>query len=411
MGRPSRILLAAILGVAPLSSALGQDAVAFDKEAVIARACYILLANQEAYEPDRPIGTLPDDELVPWQRRERERLDRLREASRGEASEWPYEGVYRVKGRIPAGYRVGGTAIVCEALLEAPGLDDARREAIIRGVEFMLDRIASDPGMRPRAQTSYNVRNWGHAYALKLILRALEVKLLDEALAKRVVTTIPHLIKCLKVGQVEGGGWNYAGGSCSPFMTGAVLIVLFEAVEQGYAVDADMITAALDALEKGRGENAAYAYSGAVSRRRTERMEGASARSAIAELCLFRAGRSDADRLRAAIDGFFAEESWKALKQRKSQQKTHEPPFGIAPYYFFFGHTSAALAVEHLPKEERAPYRLRMRELLSRTLEEHGGWNDRVFPRTESYSTAMSVLALLAPELPRVAAWSKGDNR
>ena len=26
--------------------------------------------------------------------------------------EWPYEGVYRERGQIPPGYRVGGTAIV-----------------------------------------------------------------------------------------------------------------------------------------------------------------------------------------------------------------------------------------------------------------------------------------------------------
>ncbi len=33
------------------------------------------------------------------------------------AAEWPYEGVYRVGGNIPYGYRVGGTLIACVALL------------------------------------------------------------------------------------------------------------------------------------------------------------------------------------------------------------------------------------------------------------------------------------------------------
>ncbi len=32
---------------------------------------------------------------------------------------WPYEGVYRVNRKIPVGYRIGGTAICCEALLYA----------------------------------------------------------------------------------------------------------------------------------------------------------------------------------------------------------------------------------------------------------------------------------------------------
>src|SRR5262245_50625109 len=39
-------------------------------------------------------------------------------------AEWPYEGVYRVAGTIPWGYRVGGTAIVVSALTEAPGYED-----------------------------------------------------------------------------------------------------------------------------------------------------------------------------------------------------------------------------------------------------------------------------------------------
>ena len=99
------------------------------------------------------------------------------------------------------------------------------------------------------------------------------------------------------------------------------------------------------------------------------------------------------------------EKNWQELLKRKSQQRTHKPPFSVAPYYFFYGHAYAALAVEHLPKEERGKHRKRMRELLWRTVESHGGWNDRVFPRTESFSTAMSVLSLIAPKLPKVAKW------
>jgi len=37
--------------------------------------------------------------------------------------------------------------------------------------------------------------------------------------------------------------------------------------------------------------------------------------------------------------------------------------------------------------------------------EEDGGWNDRVFPRSESFGTAMSMLALLAPRMPAPAGW------
>ncbi|MEM7163818.1 MAG: peptide-N-glycosidase F-related protein [Planctomycetota bacterium] len=389
-----------------------DDAKTPNVAAAVQQACKLLLQNQESYKPDPAIGRLPDAKLEGWQERERERLSKIRTASEG-AAEWPYEGVYRVRpdGRIPVGYRVGGTAIVAEALLEAPGLDAARRRALLRATAFMLDAIAEDPGMAAQPQRNYDVRYWGHTYALSFFVRALESGLLrDSTLFGRVDTAIPHVIECLKLGQVRGGGWNYAARTFSPFMTGSTLIALFRAEAAGYDVDAAMVEKALDRLETGRGEGAAYAYAGRL-RNPDEPMAGASARSAIAELVLLRAGRSSVERLRTAIDGFFDENNWKELLKRKSQQGTHEKPYGVAPYYFFYGHAYAAIAVEHLPEVERPRYRERMRDLLWRTIEPHGGWNDRVFPRTESYSTAMAILSLIAEELPMVPTWETKVQR
>ncbi len=376
----------------------------------VEHALELLIHNQELYIPDPPVGGLAEDQLAPWQEKERARLEEIRKKSkRAGAREWPYEGVYRIspKGQIPSGYRVGGTAIVCEALLEAPGVGNERREAIERGIGFMLEMISTDEGMAPRKQSNYDVRGWGQAYALKFFLRALETDVVEKKkLRSGMEKAIPHLIGCLEMGQVPGGGWNYAGRGVSPFMTGSTLLALFHAREAGYDVSTEMVESALDALEGARGESIAYAYSGRL-RNPNEAMEGACARSAIAELCLFRAGRSDVVKLRAAVDGFFTERNWKELLVRKSQQGTHVAPYSVAPYYFFFGHTYAALAAEHLPEAERAPYREKLRELLWRTIEGQGAWNDRIFPRTESYSTAMSVLALIASDLPVVKVWSK----
>ncbi|MCX5690923.1 MAG: hypothetical protein NTV94_14260, partial [Planctomycetota bacterium] len=35
-----------------------------------------------------------------------------------EPCQWPYEGVYRVRGKIPVGYRIGGTALTVLALAQ-----------------------------------------------------------------------------------------------------------------------------------------------------------------------------------------------------------------------------------------------------------------------------------------------------
>src|SRR5438876_8661 len=64
-----------------------------------------------------------------------------------DTGEWPYEGVYRVRGEIPVGYRVGGTAIVAAALLHAAPLDSssvaaASAAAIESGVSAILEGLA-----------------------------------------------------------------------------------------------------------------------------------------------------------------------------------------------------------------------------------------------------------------------------
>ena len=362
-------------------------------QAALASAVELLLSYQEDYVADPAIGRLPDARLAAWQDEERARLAELR-TGETPGSEWPYEGVYRV-GRdrhIPAGYRVGGTAIACTALMAAPGFEE-RRAAVVRGVEVCRALVEDSPEMAPGPKRGYDVRGWGHAYALRLFARALDAELLDEDQTAKVRGLIPHLLHCLDINQTSRGGWNYAGDTPSPFMTGSTLLTLYEVRERGYEVEESMLEAALDALEAGRVESGAYAYSG----RGREPMAASAARSSVAELALWHAGRSDEERLRTSVRGFF--DNWEHLLDRKSKQGTHEGAYSIAPYYFFFGHTYTALAIESLPEDERPAWRARMAEHLWRTREENGGWNDRIFPRSEGYGTAMVVLALMAPSL------------
>jgi len=265
----------------------------------------------------------------------------------------------------------------------------------------MLDLLARDPGLDPGPKTGYDVRGWGHTYALKFFLRAVDLEILDADLRADVVDMIPYLVYCIETNALPEGGWNYAGPPCSTFMTGSTLLALFHAKARGHEVDTEIVEKAIDALERARAtDTGAFAYAGEGN----EPMAASAARAAIAELVLHRAGRSNPARLRIAVDGFF--ENWEHLLDRKSKQGTHEGPYNIAPYYFFYGHTYAALAIEHLPEDERAALRDRMRQTLWATRVKNGGWNDRVFPRTESYSTAMVILALVAPALPAVEGWS-----
>lgn len=366
----------------------------------------------------QPIGddlvTLDVDGVEPAVERGVEILLSMQESlgsKEGEKVEWPYEGVYREAGSIPPGYRVGGTSISAWALLEAPGWKKTseRAKAVERATVFVLDMLETDR-MASGFSGGYDVRGWGHAYALNFLLRLRELKRVPTKLKERVDKTIADLVQTLEDTAIEGeGGWNYArrgGGRASTFMTAPTLQFLFYAEEQGEEVDPAIIKRALRALEEARLDSGAFQY-GSNPDRKTgegfEAVEGSTGRSPVCEVTLVLAGRGSVDAIRSAIDDFF--EHWEWLEKRRRQDRTHIPPFMIAPYYFFFAHYAVAQAIEFLPEAERPAYRAKFYAVLDEVREPSGGFNDRVFERSENFGTAMSVLGLLAPKTRPTPGW------
>jgi hypothetical protein len=120
------------------------------------------------------------------------------EKKKGPPSEWPYEGVYKVEGAIPIGYRIGGTAICALALVDASGGKPGKeaREAIERGLKFVLGAL-DDPLMSTEFEKGYDVRGWGHAYALSFLLGLREAGLVPKELGKAVDARVKKLIDVL----------------------------------------------------------------------------------------------------------------------------------------------------------------------------------------------------------------------
>jgi hypothetical protein len=332
-------------------------------------------------------------------------------------AEWPYEGVYRVGGKIPIGYRVGGTGISALALLHAPGYAESeeRKAAVAHAVDFVCGSITHEL-MNPDYDSTYDVRGWGYTYGLELLLRLKAQKLMPKGRAEAAEKAIAWFIKAIEQSEIpEAGGWNYSrpGGKLkpsppSPFMTGPTLQVLFEAKRQGYAVDEAVVTRALDFLQSAHTSSGAVVYSGKGGDRAREATPGAVGRMLVTETTLFLAGRSNQSNIRAAIDAFIVHWSW--LDQRRAKDGTHKPPYMIAPYYFYYAHYYAAQAVEQLPQHERAEYRRRINDLLFSVRLDDGSWNDRVFPRSANFGTAMATMALMMPELPKPAKWAKAQD-
>lgn len=331
--------------------------------------------------------------------------------------EWPYEGVYRLGGEIPIGYRVGGTAICTTAILESAAaqgeeLPKEARAATERALAFVLEGL-EHPLMSAGFAGGYDVRGWGHAYALGFLVRMRELGRIPASSRGQVDAAIRGLVDALQKTEIKKqGGWNYSRGKDpddadpSSFMTASTLQFLFEAARAGEDVDASVVEHALDVLESGRLESGAFQYGvdpEHQSGQGFEAVEGAIGRSPACEATLLLAGRGSVERVRGSLDLFLTH--WEWLEKRRKQNGTHVKPFMIAPYYFFYAHRYAAQAIELLPETERAGYRAKLHALLWKVREEDGGWNDRVFPRSECFGTAMSMLALLAPRMPTPAGW------
>lgn len=333
-------------------------------------------------------------------------------------AEWPYEGVYRVGGKIPIGYRVGGTAIVASALIAAPGWDDdaKRREAVERATEFITKSIEHPLMQYEHIQSTYDVRGWGYTYGLQFLLNLRAAKRVPAQSSEDVTKAIKFFIAGINATEIpEAGGWNYARGAGfdkpnppAPFMTAPTLMALFDAAAQGFEVDQDVIKRGLDSLDRGRTPSGSFQYAGTTGEKSKEPIPGAVGRMLVSEIALQRAGRSSTDRLRSALDAFI--EHWKWLDARRAQTGTHKPPYNIAPYYFYYAHYYAAMAVELLPEDDREKYRDRVRSLLMGVRIEDGTWNDRVFKRTANYGTAMAMMALMMPNLPMPAEWKPASE-
>lgn len=315
-----------------------------------------------------------------------------------ESGAWPYEGVYRVKSEIPVGYRVGGTSLVAGALLYAAPKDEKAAKAVERGLAYVLKTL-DDPLLEVSTEDAYDVRIWGHATALEFLCHAKAAGLRVQG----VDDWIPKLVKCIVTEELLHGGWNYAGrNQPAAFVTAPVAQALLLARGRGAEVPRDVLDRARRVLENARTDAGAFLYSGRFkegeSRTTSDQTAGSCARSAACESTLRLLGGGSVDAVRGALNSFHRH--WDELEKRRRKTGTHEGPYRIAPYYFYYGHRYAAQAIQMLPEASRAEERERLLKVLLKTRDSDGTWNDRVFDRSRAFGTAMAVLALIGDAAP-----------
>jgi len=303
---------------------------------------------------------------------------------------WPYEGVYRVSGKIPVGYRIGGTSIACSALISAK-LADRKiiEEAVTDGTNMILKEL-EDRLMKPTQHSSYDVRIWGHIYALDYFSRLQKTTGFDE-LKEKTKPWMQKLVDAVVFQQTKAGGWNYSSRRqhCC-FVTSPAVHALMLARETGIKIEDEVFERSLKVLADSRMDESVYPYIGTRGRRDTT--AGSVARAPVSEATVMLLGDGDPEKLQAAIDMFH--EHWDELEKRRKKTGTHLPPHGVAPYYFYYAHRYAALAIRMLPKEKQDQEFKKFYKVLLKTKDDDNTWNDRVFEQSKAYGTAMSLLAL-----------------
>ncbi|MHC5111176.1 MAG: prenyltransferase/squalene oxidase repeat-containing protein [Planctomycetota bacterium] len=367
-------------------------------------------AKQPADIPDEQLqgvteSNLSQDELI------RIAVDELI-GMQQEDGAWPYEGVYRVQRQIPVGYQVGGTALAAQALIHASTKENHKANAAInKALTFVIKNLGHRL-MAPSQEDKYDVRVWGHACALECLCQIKLSQRLSHDKKKANGTTnqarnidawITALTRTLVTQEIKGGGWNYANQRYpATFVTAPVMQALLWARKAGEEVPDETLERGIEVLLRLKTGEGAFHYSGSRSTaaRKNARatIPGSAARSALCEATLRMLGKSSPEDTRAAVANFFTH--WDELEKRRKKTGTHVPPYGIAPYYFYFGHRYTAQAIQFLSPDDKQRFLLEMRSVLLKTRDPDGTWNDRIFPRSSNYGTAMAIMALLEDKMP-----------
>ncbi|MBI4566227.1 MAG: terpene cyclase/mutase family protein [Planctomycetes bacterium] len=363
-----------------------------------------------------PEVTIPQDEPAPSEAKgdagakEETRRDVLRTAvqellkMQEDSGRWSYEAYHQDPGEpggLPYGFQVGGTSIVATALIFVAPDDKEAQAAVQRGLEFVL-KAFDHPKMQPLTKRRYDVRIWGHCFALEFLCH-IRVRNLAGTRANEVAKWISRLVKTIAEEEHPKGGWNYSGGVSGSFVTAPVVQSLLLARSQGEEVSDELLDRSRKKLEASRGENGAFVYQGSAkgSSDWDRNLPDSAGRSMLCETTLALLGGSSAEAVQFALDNFY--KHWRDLDKRRGKSGTHKGPWGIAPYYFYFAHRYAAQLIELLPAEKRPPERERLAETVLKTRDDDGTWNDRfrkLHKRSRNVGTAFAMLALLADKTP-----------
>ena len=273
------------------------------------------------------------------------------------------------------------TALCCTALFahrDAQPADVQRRidAALERGERYLLDPANLNRGA--------NEDCYADAYRLLYFARRSDGA--DDAARGALVDRMNALVAAAAERQRPSGFWAHEYENA--FATGAVLQQVLAARGAGATVPTEVLDKAAGALLAARHRDGAYAYGGAAADRPAT-IKDSAGRMALCEGALLQLGRSDLDKLRAALDAL-----WRHLANLESVRRNDFHSDGeLAGFFFFHSLFHASEVVRLLPEDERSAHWQRFLDVLQRVPEFDGSFVDS-HEIGRSYGTAMALLVL-----------------
>jgi hypothetical protein len=313
-------------------------------------------------------------------------------------------------------FRTGTTSLAILALCESRELFDGERgekmdAAIDRGEAWLLThsdklvRAEPDQWVSQMGIALYSI--WGHAYAIHAILPLHERAAGDGEQQAKLKKLLQYHVDRLESCEFIDGGWSYydegaktltPSGSPFSFSTATVLIALKEAEKLGIDFPDPLAKKAVASILRQRYPDFSYAYGEYLKYRPRldiNRPGGSLGRSQVCNLALRLYGDEHVidEVLETWLNRLFARNGWLSIGRKRPVP--HDSDFGVAGYFYYYGHFYAALCIEELPKDERAYFYDHLARILMPLQEKDGSWWDYpLYDYHQPWGTAMTVSAL-----------------
>jgi hypothetical protein len=302
-------------------------------------------------------------------------------------------------------FRVAVSALSVSALIES-GLADSpgpAADALGKGSTYLLEELPKV--RRATSDAIYNV--WTHAYGLQA-LALLNARAETPDAREKIRNLIQDQINRLNRFESIDGGWGYydfnaetakPSGSSISFTTATVLVA-FKDVEgiEGVELSGRIIKRAIASINRQRKSDLSYMYGEYLKQRpmySINRPGGSLGRSQACNYALriWGDGTISDKNINAWLDKLVKRNGW--LDIGRKRPVPHESWFGVAGYFYYYGHYYAGKCIELLPSSEAKSHKEAIAGLILSHQEKDGSWWDFPFyTYHQPYGTAFAVMTL-----------------